>query len=843
MPGAQKERYLFVFVASFLMFAAVLIPLIIYNKGYFLYYGDFNSQQLMFYQHCHDFVRENGFGWDWGTDLGSDLIGSYAFYLIGSPFFWLTVPFPSGAVLYIFPWLLCLKTAVAALTSYAYLRRFVKTPNAAAIGAFLYAFSGAQLYNVFFNHFHDVTAFFPLVLLALEMRVQDNRRGVFALAVGLLAIINYYFFASIVVFTIIYYFMRCSDKKFAITGKKFILLAAESVIGVMLAAVIFLPASLAVMGNPRLSYSYSGINMVVYSDKTYLYRIIQSLFMLPDPPARANLFTSDNARWASIAAYLPMFSLAGVIAFVKQKKEHWTKKLSFVCLVFALVPILNSAFQLFNSTFYTRWYFMPVLIIALMTALSVDDSEVDIKKGIGVVTAALVCFSIIFLLPSEKNGVTSYGKVAKYPDLGVLQLSGTLLLFAALVFITYFVFNKKKALKPLLIMTMVSSFVCSAIIIWYGVAQGPINDYYIEHAIEGEINLDPVEDQFFRIDTSENVDNWTMFWGYSSMRCFQSTVSPSIMSFYQDTMGVERNVATRAETQLWGLRNILSVRYYLYEKNNKTEPPASTVMGFEYIGENGEQNDFYIYENKNYIPMGFVYDKYIDIEVAKKLSDTQKSNLAMEAIFLDKETMEKYADIMQDYGTRYHSPSRTDLEELCKKKAQSACYYFKESSDGFEAKINLEKESLVFFSVPYDEGFTAYVNGAQTDIDEVFGGLMAIRVPQGDNEIRFEYETKGFGTGILLTLSGIVIFAAYMILGRVLDKKHGIKYEKNCIYDYTALSDLTDEQAEELYALTDDEDDEASGNSDDDEYGEDDTNTEADEETDGQDTEEQDNGD
>lgn len=823
MPGAQKERYLFVFVASFLMFAAVLIPLIIYNKGYFLYYGDFNSQQLMFYQHCHDFVRENGFGWDWGTDLGSDIIGSYAFYLIGSPFFWLTVPFPSGAVLYIFPWLLCLKTAVAALTSYAYLRRFVKTPNAAAIGAFLYAFSGAQLYNVFFNHFHDVTAFFPLVLLALEMRVQDNRRGVFALAVGLLAIINYYFFASIVVFTVIYYFMRCSDKKFAITGKKFILLAAESVIGVMLAAVIFLPASLAVLGNPRLSYSYSGINMVVYSDKTYLYRIIQSLFMLPDPPARANLFTSDNARWASIAAYLPMFSLAGVIAFIKQRSEHWTKKLSFICLVFALVPVLNSAFQLFNSTFYTRWYFMPVLITALMTALAVDDSEIDIKNGIGTVTTALVCFSIVFLLPTDKNGVTSYGKVAKYPDLGVLQLSGTLLLFAALVFITYFVFNKKKALRPLLVMTMVSSLVCSAIIIWYGVAQGPINDYYIEHAIEGEISLEPTEDQFFRIDTSENVDNWTMFWGYPSMRCFQSTVSPSIMSFYQDTMGVERNVATRAEPKLWGLRNILSVRYYLYEKNSKTEPPENSVTGFEYIGE---QNDFYIYENKNYIPMGFVYEKYIDIEAAKKLTDTQKSNLAMEAIFLDAETAEKYSDIMQDYGTNYRAASRGDLEELCREKAQSACYYFKESSDGFEAKIDLEKESLVFFSVPYDEGFTAYVNGEKTDIDTVFGGLMAIRAPQGDNEIRFEYETKGFGAGILLTLSGIVIFAAYMILGRTLDKKRGIRYEKNCIYDYTALSDLTDEQAEELYALVDDEED-----------SEDDA-----EETDDEDTEEQENG-
>lgn len=800
--GNQKERYMLVFVASFLMFAAVLIPLIIYNKGYFLYYGDFNSQQLMFYQHCHDFIRENGFGWDWGTDLGSDLIGSYSFYLIGSPFFWLTIPFPSGAVLYIFPWLLCLKTAVAALTSYAYLRRFVKTPNAAAIGAFLYAFSGAQLYNVFFNHFHDVTAFFPLVLLALEMRVQDNRRGVFALAVGLLAIINYYFFASIVVFTVMYFLVRCFDKNFRLDIKKFAWLVAEAVIGVMLAAVIFLPAALAVLGNPRLSYSYSGINMIVYSDKTYLYRIIQSLFMLPDPPARANLFTSDHARWSSIAAYLPMFSLTGVIAFMKQRSDHWAKRLSMLCLLFALVPVLNSLFQLGNSTFYTRWYFMPVLILALITALAVDDSNIQLKNGVKPVTAVLVFLSIVFLLPTKSGDVKTYGKVAKYPDLAVLQLEGTIILFAVLVFIIYFVFNKKKALKSMLTMTMVSAFVCSAIIIWYGVAQGPYNDYYIEHAIEGEIDLEPTEDQFFRIDTSEYVDNWTMFWGYSSMRCFQSTVSPSIMSFYQDTMDVERNVATRAGTQLWGLRNILSVRYYLYEKNDDEDPPEYPVKDFEYIGE---QNDFYIYENQNYIPMGFVYDKYVDIDYATELTDTQRSNLAMEAVFLDEKTIAKYSDIMEDYGANYRSPSKNELEKQCKEKAQSACYYFKESSDGFDAKIKLEKESLVFFSVPYDEGFTAYVNGKETQIDNVFGGLTAIRVPEGDNEIRFEYETKGFKAGILITVCAIALFAVYMTVGRAIDRKRGYVRENGCVYDYTSLSDLTDEEAQAKYAFADDE--------------------------------------
>ena len=99
-----KEKYLLLFAVAFIGMMISFIPSMIVNKGIFLYYGDFNSQQMMFYQHCHDAVRSGNMGWDWGTDLGSSFIGSYAFYLLGSPFFWLTTLFPSGAVPYLIPW-------------------------------------------------------------------------------------------------------------------------------------------------------------------------------------------------------------------------------------------------------------------------------------------------------------------------------------------------------------------------------------------------------------------------------------------------------------------------------------------------------------------------------------------------------------------------------------------------------------------------------------------------------------------------------------------------------------------------------------------------------------------
>ncbi|MBO5383524.1 MAG: YfhO family protein, partial [Ruminococcus sp.] len=158
----EKEKYLLSFVLGFSILIFSLLQIIIADKGYFIYYGDYNSQQIHFYTLANNAVRSGSFGWNWFTDLGSDFIGSYSFYLLGSPFFWLSVILPKAFVTYSMPLLLALKHGFASLTAYAYIRRFVRSKNAALIGSLLYSFSGFQIYNIFFNHFQDVTAFFPL---------------------------------------------------------------------------------------------------------------------------------------------------------------------------------------------------------------------------------------------------------------------------------------------------------------------------------------------------------------------------------------------------------------------------------------------------------------------------------------------------------------------------------------------------------------------------------------------------------------------------------------------------------------------------------------------------------
>lgn len=112
----QKSNYWRVFALCFftavLLFASHCIVDAVAGGGYFHYAGDFNDQQINFYQYANAFVK-NGGSFSWATDLGSGFVNSYSFYLLGSPFFWLSMVVPARLM----PWamvpLLCLKMAVA----------------------------------------------------------------------------------------------------------------------------------------------------------------------------------------------------------------------------------------------------------------------------------------------------------------------------------------------------------------------------------------------------------------------------------------------------------------------------------------------------------------------------------------------------------------------------------------------------------------------------------------------------------------------------------------------------------------------------------------------------------
>lgn len=179
---------------------AIYLPFLFIDKGLFQYCGDFNTQQIPFYTYMNGFVKSGRGSGAWETDLGTSVVNSYAFYLLGSPFFWLSVLLPQTWVPFAMLPLLVLKFGVCGLGAFTWLRCYSRTKSYAVIAACLYAFSGFTVYNTFFNHFVDCIALFPFLLWALDAYVYDGQRAVFPLMVAINCLNNYFFFAGQIVF-------------------------------------------------------------------------------------------------------------------------------------------------------------------------------------------------------------------------------------------------------------------------------------------------------------------------------------------------------------------------------------------------------------------------------------------------------------------------------------------------------------------------------------------------------------------------------------------------------------------------------------------------------------------
>ena len=67
---------------------------------------------------------------------------------------------------------------------------------------------------------------------------------------------------------------------------------------------------------------------------------------------------------------------------------------------------------------------------------------------------------------------------------------------------------------------------------------------------------------------------------------------------------------------------------------------------------------------------------------------------------------------------------------------------------------------MLFVSIPYDSGWSAEVNGKKAEIQNADIGFQAVAIPAGKSTVTFHYETPLIKQGAVLSLLGLVLFAA-----------------------------------------------------------------------------------
>ena len=319
----------------------------------------------------------------------------------------------------------------------------------------------------------------------------------------------------------------------------------------------------------------------------------------------------------------------------------------------------------------------------------------------------------------------------------------------------------------------------------------------LEEALTEDISLPDTEN--CRIDIYDGMDNQAMFWQIPTIQAFHSIVPGSVMEFYP-TIGVQRDVGSRPDTDVYGLRGLTSCRW-LFDpipmggNFGGADGQTPEMPGWTYYAD---QNGFHIWENQYYIPMGFSYDYYITREEYDAVTESNRHLLLLKAIVLSDEQAERYDGILQHAdtlslpeteeggvpglsdGTEPVSPSGgsdvvfTYTEEAyyqdCLDRRSMSCSSFSRDNGGFSAVFTSDRERLVFFSVPYESGWSATVNGEPAQVEKVNVGFMAVKVPAGTSEIRFDYSTPGLRFGAVVSAAGVLILILYLRLARRFDR-------------------------------------------------------------------------
>ena len=281
----------------------------------------------------------------------------------------------------------------------------------------------------------------------------------------------------------------------------------------------------------------------------------------------------------------------------------------------------------------------------------------------------------------------------------------------------------------------------------------------------------------------EAYNNISMIWNKMNVSCFHSIVANEINDFLYNIQGDERRMLCEYREVDYPVYNLLSVKYVLNGSTGdelNVELKHTDLKGFSLYDKQGM---YYIYKNDHFVPFGVTYDYCIDDSVLESylcenvkadIKYQYKKMIMMRALVLDKKDIEKYKEYISPLpDSMFESLDEETYFFDCDERSAHACTSFEYDSKGYRAEIKVDKPSLVYFSVPCSNGWTAKVNGKGADVIKAHYGLTAVAVEKGENKIEFSYETPGLREGKKISLVSVIVLIVYTMI--VMKNQHSEK--------------------------------------------------------------------
>lgn len=202
-----------VLVLSLLLPSVIMLALFVINGIYpfgdrsFLFSDMYHQYMPFFSELLHKARAGESLNFSFNVGIGSNFLALYVYYL-ASPFHIFSLLVPESHLMEFMSYLIVLKIGLAGLTSYIYLRRHFQTKDCGALFfSCFYALSGfmaAYNYNIMWV---DCVVLLPLIVLGLERLVREGRCGLYCVTLALSVFTNYYISIMICLFLVLYFLL------------------------------------------------------------------------------------------------------------------------------------------------------------------------------------------------------------------------------------------------------------------------------------------------------------------------------------------------------------------------------------------------------------------------------------------------------------------------------------------------------------------------------------------------------------------------------------------------------------------------------------------------------------
>lgn len=740
-----------------------------------------------------DYLRTQGFPkWSFNNGVGQNIFA----LILRDPTDIIAYAFGNDQIPYVIIFKELSKIIVSGLVFFLYLRKLSLTTYTSIIGALLYSFTGFMILGSGWYIFTFEAMILALLLFSFEKILQDKSWYLFPFLIALIGISMPFNLFVYGLFLLVYILFRyILERGMELKGlfKLMLQMALLTILGLGISSVFLFSNIKQLLESPRVG-----------GDTTYFDSLSQlPLFGFAEPlnyvTTIMRSFSSDilgvGLKYRGWSNYLeaPLF-YCGLLTLllIPQVFNFLNKKQKIVYSIFIAIWIIPIIFPFFRYTFwlFTGDYYRAfslcidtVFIFVGLHALNFIDRSGKVNRI--TLLATLLLLLILLFYPylqqtslvdkqirgAVRNFLIVYSILLYFHGVPkvklVMQIALILTLFIELTYFSSVTVNKR---------TVISSKELKQ--------KTGFNDYTNE-AIS---YINKTDKSFFRIDkiyssspayngglNDPQVQNYK---GTSTYNSFNQKYYVQFLNALNVT-NVQKDKAELESRRISGLINrpllqsLFSVKYVLskFPNNNPLYGGNDSITQF---------GDVKIFKNKNNLPLGFTYDKYIASTDFLKLPNLQKDILLFDAFVIDDIDKDRYKDFtrfdLKDTASGYSWEAYAkDIKEL----KQDTLAIVENNHNTIKGNITIDKKKLLFFSIPFDTGWNANVDGKEAKVELVDFGLMGLNLDKGQHTVELNYIVPYLNTGIIVSGISLLTFLLIIVLEKMQKKKAQIVVTNN----------------------------------------------------------------